>query len=249
MVGEVYGYSLPNYRSFDYSDTVVDFFDYGFESLINFSFKTDAAGSYDSLFSNYSAYLNSPEMRGASVLNYVTSHDDPEPFDSDREKVYEAGTKLLLSPGSAQIYYGDETARPLTIEGSLGDATLRSFMNWSDLERNVEVNGVPTQEILDHWQKLGRFRRDHMSVGAGIHVRIQEKPYVFSRTMNQDGILDQVVVGLDLPSGRKVIPVKDTFDSGFQVLDYYSGVIYEVQENQVIVDSPFDIVLLARTED
>ena len=67
--------------------------------------------------------------------------------------------------------------------------------------------------------------------------------------MNQDGILDQVVVGLDLPSGRKVIPVMDTFDSGFQVLDYYSGVIYEVQENQVLVDSPFDIVLLARTED
>lgn len=245
MVGEVFGYSLSNYRNYDYSDVVVDFFDFGFESLINFGFKSDAAGSYDSLFSNYSAYLNSPDMEGASVLNYVTSHDDSEPFDSRRAKVFEAGTKLLLCPGAAQVYYGDETSRPLIIEGALGDATLRSFMNWSDLERNIEVNGTATQEILGHWQKLGQFRRNHMSVGAGIHTRIQDNPYVFSRTLDENGIQDQVVVGLDLPSGRKVIPVMDIFDNGSQVLDYYSEEVYEVQQGQVIVDSPFDIVLLA----
>ena len=120
-------------------------------------------------------------------------------------------------------------------------------MNWSDLERNNVVNGVATQEVLGHWQKLGRFRRDHMSVGAGIHARIQDNPYVFSRTLKKKGILDQVVVGLDLPSGRKVVPVLDIFDNGSQVLDYYSDEVYEVQEGQVIVDSPHDIVLLGST--
>jgi alpha-amylase len=35
----------------------------------------------------------------------------------------ETGTKLLLSPGVSQVYYGDESARSLVIEGTQGDAT------------------------------------------------------------------------------------------------------------------------------
>ena len=43
------------------------------------------------------------------MLNYISSHDT-ELF--DRGHLIEAGTALLLAPGAAQIYYGDETARP-----------------------------------------------------------------------------------------------------------------------------------------
>jgi alpha-amylase len=68
-------------------------------------------------------------------MNYVTSHDDGWPFDKKREKTFESGTKLLLAPGISQVYYGDESARSLEIEGTQGDATLRSFMNWDDIQK------------------------------------------------------------------------------------------------------------------
>lgn len=45
-----------------------------------------------------------------SVLNYLTSHDDMHSFDRERRRSREAALKLLLAPGAAQIYYGDEVA-------------------------------------------------------------------------------------------------------------------------------------------
>ena len=91
---------------------------------------------------------------------------------------------LLLTPGTSQVYYGDESARDLTIEGTVGDATLRSFMNWDDIQ-NKE-----TQEILNHWQKLGQFRANHPAVGAGRHHLISESNgLVFSRVRNNDKII------------------------------------------------------------
>ena len=110
------------------------------------------------------------------IRDSVSSHDDGWPFDKKREKTFESGTKLLLTPGVSQVYYGDETARSLDIEGTNGDATLRSMMNWDDLKTNKM-----TFKILNHWQKLGQFRNNHPSVGAGIHKQITSSPYVFSR--------------------------------------------------------------------
>ena len=78
----------------------------------------------------------------------------------------------MLSPGTAQVYYGDESARPLDIEGTVGDATLRSFMNWDEIK-----NDKQTQDILTHWQNLGQFRAKHPAVGAGQHQLI--KPIAF----------------------------------------------------------------------
>jgi alpha-amylase len=72
-------------------------------------------------------------LKGNTVLNYLSSHDDGGPFDAKRTKT-EAGTKLLLSPGIAQVFYGDESARSLVVEGTQ-DATLRSFMNWDAIKK------------------------------------------------------------------------------------------------------------------
>ena len=131
MVGEVYGYGLHGKQIYDFGDKKVNYFENGFQSLINFDFKGDANKEYEAIFSSYSTILNT-DLKGLSVLNYLTSHDDGWPFDKKREKTFDAGTKLLLSPGISQIYYGDETARSLEIEGTQGDATLRSMMNWED---------------------------------------------------------------------------------------------------------------------
>jgi len=136
MVGEVYDYEIiSSGKFFDFGDVKVNYYDHGFDSMINFQFKKSAQGSYESIFSTYSDTLNNPDS-GFQVLNYLTSHDDSSPYDKERNKPYETATKLLLSAGTAQIYYGDESARNLIVEGTQGDATLRSKMNWGDIESN-----------------------------------------------------------------------------------------------------------------
>ncbi len=239
MVGEVYGFGVGgDSRAYSFGDREVDFYDNGFESLINFSFKSDANMDYSKVFAKYNTALNGGPLNEVAILNYIASHDDGQPFDPTRSRAFEAGTKLMLSPGGVQIYYGDETARPLIVPGANGDANLRSFMNWEDIEQNDS-----TKLLLQHWQKLGQFRQANKAVGAGVHQDIQASPYVFSRTLN-GASPNKVLVGLDLGTGQKEIPVGNTFANGTVLKDYYSGQKAEVKDGKVIVDSDYGIVLL-----
>jgi alpha-amylase len=241
MVGEVYGYELSHGRDFNFGDRTVDFFAYGYDALINFGFKREAAGDLDSMFSRYAGALGDGALRGVSVLNYLASHDDGAPYDVERRDPYGAAIRLLLSPGGAQIYYGDELSRPLRVAGADGDANLRSFMNWEDLER-----GDSTTAILRHWRTLGRFRRAHPAVGAGAHRRLQEQPYVFSRALERGGVTDRVVVGLSLGDGAKTIPVGEGFPDGTELVDSYSGVTGTVVNGRITLTTEFGLVLLAQ---
>lgn len=243
MVGEVYGFNMQEAPLFNYGDSLVNFYDYGFKSLINFSFKTDAAKPMEEIFSFYSDKLNN-ELKGSGIMNYVSSHDDSKPFDLHRTKVFESGTKLLLSPGTVQIYYGDETARPLDIEGTQGDAHLRSFMNWEDLENNATKDNFKVKEVFQHWSKLCRFRKEHPAVGAGIHLKISDSPYTFIRTLARDTLIDQVMVVMDPMSTS--IPVEGIFKDGTEVRDYYSGLMATVTNNLLVFDSLDNIILLGK---
>jgi len=238
MVGEVYGYNIGGKLLYDFGDRKVNYFENGFSGLINFDFRNEAKMDYEPLFSKYSTILNS-DLKGFSVMNYVSSHDDSSPFDKKREKTYESGTKLLLAPGISQVYYGDESARSLDIEGTQGDATLRSLMNWDDIKSNAE-----TQKVLLHWQKLGQFRRNHPAVGAGIHKEISAQPYTFSRSLLKENFEDNVVVGLDLPIGKKELSVGSVFKEGTILRDAYSGKETIVFGGKAAIDSEFGIVLL-----
>ncbi len=242
MVGEVYGYGISTGRDFDFGDKKVDYFDYGFQSLINFDLKNDAKQPYERTFKKYNSLLQN-KLKEKSVMNYLTSHDDGEPFDKAREKPYYSANVLMLTPGASQIYYGDETARNLTIDGAVGDATLRSFMNWAEVDSLEEK-----QKILKHWQKLGKFRRDHPAVGAGKHRRLAKTPYVFSRTYVNGDYKDKVVVGLDLPKGKKSLWVKGFFGNGTKLYDTYSETVVEVKNGRVTLDNPYDIALLELTQ-
>ena len=241
IVGEVYGYGISGKQLYNFGDKKVNYFENGFVSLINFDFKGDANKPYEELFSTYSSVLSS-DLKGLSVMNYVSSHDDSWPFDKKREKTFDAGTKLLLTPGISQVYYGDETARSLEIEGAEGDATLRSFMNWEDIKINEN-----TKNVLTHFQKIGQFRKNHPAVGAGIHKEISKAPfYTFSRTFTKGNFTDKVVIGLELPFGKKEINVSSIFEDGTEVHDAFSGISTTVKDGKVMIDSQMGIVLLER---
>jgi alpha-amylase len=239
-VGEVYGYNIGAKKLYDFGDKKVNYFENGFTSLINFDFRNEAKMNYEELFSKYSTILNS-DLKGNTVMNYVSSHDDSWPFDKKREKTFESGTKLLLAPGISQVYYGDESARSLDIAGTQGDATLRSDMNWDDVKTNPK-----TDEVENHWKKLGQFRKKHPSIGAGIHAQISNSPYVFSRTYAKEKYTDKIVVGLDLPIGKKEISVGTIFKNGTKVKDCYSGKTSEVIGGKVTIESEFGIILLEK---
>lgn len=238
MVGEVYNYGISGGREFDFGDRKVDYFDFGFHSLINFDLKYDAEKDYETIFRKYNNLLHT-KLKGKSVLNYLTSHDDGAPFDPRREKTYKAANVLLLTQGASQIYYGDESARSLVIDGTQGDATLRSFMNWEEIDSLSS-----TQALLSHYQKLGSFRRDHPAIGAGKHKRLARKPYVFSRTFIDGDYKDKVVVGLDLPKGKKSLWVKGFFGDGTQLNDAYSDTPVTVANGKVTLDNEYDVALL-----
>ena len=238
MVGEVYNYGASGGREFDFGDKKVDYFSHGFNSLINFELKYDAVKDYESVFAKYSKLLNT-KLKGHTVMNYLSSHDDGSPFDPERKQGFRSANMLLLTPGQSQIYYGDESLRPLVVEGAQGDANLRSAMNWEEMTNDSSVKAVHV-----HYQKLGQFRRNHPSVGAGKHKMISEKPYVFSRTYRTRKIRDKVAIGLDLPIGIKTLSVKGFFGDGTALFDAYSETEVMVKNGQVTLDTPYETVLL-----
>lgn len=237
LVGEVYNYAISHGKAFDMGDKKINYFDKAFDALINFEIKWNAKQmDEEAVFNKYDSILNS-NLKGYSVLNYMTSHDDGQPFDKEREMPFKTATMLMLTPGASQVYYGDETARDLTIEGAVGDATLRSFMNWDATQNST------TQKILSHWQKLGQFRANHMAVGAGKHQLIsKENGVVFSRVRKDD----KIIAGINLPKGEKSLEVSSIFKNGEQLKDCYSNQVVEVKDGKVSINSDFDIVLLEK---
>ena len=141
------------------------------------------------------------------------------------------------APGGAQVYYGDELARPLQVPGANGDANLRSPMNWPDL-----ASGGRAATTLEHWRRLGRFRRAHPAVGAGAHQTLQASPFIFSRTLDAD----RVLVALDQPAGRKTIQVFGLFADGTTLTDGYSGQQATVTGGTVTLTTPDRLLLLSR---
>ncbi|MWC30933.1 carbohydrate binding domain-containing protein [Paenibacillus sp. MMS18-CY102] len=198
MTAEVFGHGLG--RS--------SYFDNGFDSVINFSFQTSTMTDLEGLFSRYATELNG-STPNYNMLSYLSSHDTSL---YDRNNLIQAGTAMLLLPGGVQTFYGDETARQLGNGGSDPQQGTRSDMNWNSINQNV----------LSHWQKIGKFRNNHIAVGAGAHKKLADGPYTFARTYEKDGLMDKVVVAAGA-SGTVDVTVAGIFEDGEAVRDAYTG--------------------------
>ncbi|MCB0474760.1 MAG: alpha-amylase [Flavobacteriaceae bacterium] len=241
MVGEVYGYGISGGQWFDFGDRKVDYFENAFNSLINFEFKWNARQMpIADLFTKYDTILHG-SLKNYGVLNYLSSHDDGDPFDALREHPLEAGTLLILAPGTSQVYYGDESARLLKVPDAIGDANLRSNMNWDQIAADKH-----TDTVLTHWQKLGKFRKAHPAVGAGKHQELSQKPYIFSRTLTDGAFKDAVIVGMNLNETPLEIVVTPVFKDGDILQDAYTGAAYKVENNSIVVKTPVKILLLEK---
>jgi len=235
MVGEVYFYGISGGPEYDFGDKKVNYFDYGFDALINFDFKADAANHYEFVFNKYDSLLNKTH-KNISVLSYISSHDDSQPFDIEREEPIKSANMLLLAPGGVQMYYGDEIARPLVMEGAEGDANLRSVMNWSSIEE------PETKEILTHWQKLGQFRKSHPAIGLGEHKMLQIEPYFFSRSYEGD----TAIVGLDLIQDKEItIQLPSQWLNVEKWYDSYSNQSISAQNGTLHIKTNQSTVLLS----
>jgi alpha-amylase len=206
--------------------------DAGFDAMINFEFQDQVKGTIgkpDALEALFARYAAMQHGKPAQMLNYVSSHDT-ELF--DRSHLIEAGTALLLAPGAAQVYYGDETARPPGFAPSSDpQQATRSDMNWDHVD----------EAVLRHWRALGSFRARHVAIAHGVHARLAASPYVFSRV---DGD-DRVVVALDAPAGAS-IPVAPVFADGTALRDGYTGTAYVVRGGAVVIAGAGRAVLLER---
>jgi alpha-amylase len=77
-----------------------------------------------------------------------------------------------------------------------------------------------------------------------VHRQLQAAPYIFSRTLDADGLHDRVVVAIDQGEGAKTIPVFGVFPDGTELVDAYSGAGGTVRDGRISLTTAFGLVLL-----
>lgn len=181
----------------------------GFSSMVNFYFPK--RGDLDGIVYAWQAYADS-----------VAAHPDWHPFnylnnsyhrDADMDHMKECATALILAPGVAQVFYGDETGRKLSDArfNVDGDQAFRSDMDWEDID----------QELLAHFRKLGQIRRSNPVIGMG-RQRIIDT-HTCLRYNENDKVLIRV-----LPVEGQEIKVGGIFEDGTSVMELYTGQVTKV---------------------
>ena len=220
MTGEHWGYGLGK----------GEYFNNGFDSMINFSFsgvgvpdKNGIGGTYQ----NYANTINNDPNYNA--LTYISSHDT----NLARGDMYWQGSAFQLMPGGIQPFYGDESGRKLVsmnFDGNGGAGhCLRSDMNWNSMDNN----------LLAHWQKVGTFRKNHVAVGAGKHATVSASSgYAFSRRYDDGVTTDEIIAVIGANNNTNVdITVSSIWGNGTTVTNAYDGKTAVVQNGKVTFNS------------
>ena len=218
----------------------------GFDSMINFS--TCGAGELGSskiadVYQGYADSINTKE--GFNALSFISSHDETLARGDEKTMIYN-GSAFLLLPGGVQIYYGDESNRPLysgvAFDGYGGSGhSLRSDMNWDSLDENV----------LEHWQKVGTFRKNHVSVGAGANSKLSATNGVaFGRTYNKNGVKDKVAGVIGCSSNKSVtVDVSSLWSDGQFLVNAYDQSSAQVSGGKVTFNSGANGTILIQEPD
>ena len=235
MTGEAWGMGVVGKNAF-YTEGK-------FDSMINFEVTGSlgansglpSASQINDLYQRYANSINSdPDY---NVLTYMSSHDTNLIRKDDN---YYQATALLLCPGAVQPFYGDETARPfvngIPVEG--GGHALRSDMNWGQ-----------NTSLLTHWKKVGKFRSNHIAVGAGDHDQIQaysaSNGLIFSRTYDDGDVSDGVICVIGAPKNTSIeVPVSSIWGNGKTVTNEYDGTTAVVQNGKATFNSGSQGVIL-----
>ena len=100
---------------------------------------------------------------------------------NDAVRQRQALTALLLVPGGAQLFYGDESGRRLGPTGGDPSQGTRSDMNWGTIDSSLQA----------HTTAVANFRKRHVAVGAGAHARLTSPAgtYAFGRKQGSDAVV------------------------------------------------------------
>lgn len=218
----------------------------GFDSMINFDTcgaGNLASGKVANLYQGYADAINSKD--GFNALSFISSHDELLTRGDEKTMIYN-GSALLLTPGGVQIFYGDESNRPtvpgMSFDGYGGSGhSLRSDMNWDSLNKTV----------LAHWQKVGQFRNNHVSVGAGQNTKLSATNGVaFGRTYNKNGVSDKVAAVIGASSNADVtIDVSSIWKDGQQLMNTYDQSSATVTNGKVTFNSGANGTILIQEPD
>lgn len=176
----------------------------GFASMVNFYFPKQ--GDLDGIVYTWQAYADS-----------VATHADWHPFsylnnsyhrDANMENMIDCATTLLLAPGVAQIFYGDESGRKLSDArfNVDSDQAFRSDMDWNEVDNN----------LLKHFQRIGKIRRENMVIGIGRQRTID------THTCVRYNEKDKLVIRVEPIEGQK-ISLGGEFVEGEKVIELYTG--------------------------
>ncbi|MDE6443153.1 MAG: hypothetical protein K2K64_01840 [Muribaculaceae bacterium] len=208
----------PFYMTGDFENASIgyipEYADAGFSSLVNFFFPKK--GDLDNIVYTWQVYADS-----------IAAHPDWHPFsylnnsyhrDADMDNMTDCATTLLLAPGVAQIFYGDETGRPLSDARYNVDSNqaFRSDMNWENMD----------ESLLDHFRRLGIIRSQNPVIATGRQTIMD-----VHTVLRSDG-RDRILIRLK-PEQGKPVKVFDTFADGDSVVELYTGQVAKVENGTV----------------
>jgi len=114
---------------------------------------------------------------------------------ADRLKL--AATLLLTLPGMPVIYYGTEVGLSQRHDGVIENAEARLPMLWGDDQ---------DQDLLAHFQRLGRMRRESVALRRGGRRTVLADPEVFAYERSSDGETVLVALNFSEQPQRREVP-------------------------------------------
>lgn len=211
----------------------------GFSSMVNFHFPKQ--GDLDGIVYTWQAYADSlaahPGWHPFSYLNNSYHRD------ADMANMADCATTLLLAPGVAQLFYGDETGRGLSDARYNVDSNqaFRSDMNWNSMDTTLRA----------HVSRLGRIRRDNPVIATGRQrtldthtcLRYNQADRSVNPADRASIAADSILIHLRPEAGRP-ISVYGVFADGTEVTDLYTGQTATVTAGAVTLAAPASVAIL-----